>query len=83
MSTIGVRRVGVLLGGLAAICAAALCGCSSTTEKPGPSAPASSASLSPTEKNVPPTLSPMGPNSPSGRPSSAPTALPGNGITGN
>ncbi|MGV1086814.1 MAG: hypothetical protein ACOYBX_02405 [Mycobacterium sp.] len=89
MTTIDTRRIGLLLGGIAVAATAALSGCSSSTEKPSksteapsPSAP-QSASPAPTEKA--PNLTPGGANSfsPTIKAPAAPTALPGNVITGN
>ena len=91
MKTAHTRRFSLLLGGLAVVGVTALTGCTSTTEKPTPTTggstastpPPSSANPSPTEKA--PTLTPGGPNSftPSIKAPAAPTALPGNVITGN
>ena len=84
------RRITLLLGGFAVVGVTALSGCSPSSEKPAkttePSqtAPSSSGAVpSPTEKA--PTLTPGVPNSfsPGIKAPSAPTALPGNVITGN
>ena len=92
MKTADTRRFSLLLGGLAVVGVTVLTGCTPTTEKPAPTTggstastppPSSSANPSPTEKA--PTLTPGGPNSftPSIKAPAAPTALPGNVITGN
>ena len=89
MTTSHTRRIGLLLGGIAVVGAAALSGCSPSSEKPSKSteAPSPSASQSnppaPTEKA--PNLTPGGANSfsPTIKAPAAPTALPGNVITGN
>lgn len=95
MRTAHTRRISVLLGGIVAVGVTTLSACSSAGEEPAkttepsqtaPSAsspaPSSPAPLSPTEKA--PTLTPGGPNSftPSVIAPAAPTALPGNVITG-
>ena len=90
MRTSHTRRITLLLGGVAVVGVTALSGCSPSGEKPGkttePSQTAPSPSgtgPSPTEKA--PTLTPGGPNSftPGIKAPPAPTALPGNVITGN
>ena len=86
-------RIGLVLGGAAIVGMTALtAGCGQDKDKPaetpeptktsGAPAPTSGANVSPTEKA--PTLQPGGPNSftPSVKARPAPTALPGNVITG-
>lgn len=72
------RKVGLALGAVAIIGTGALTACSSTKEKPAEStsAPSSAPSVSPTEKKS------IGSFAPSVTAKPAPTALPGNVITG-
>ena len=67
MTTASIRRVGVVVGGLA-LAAATLVGCSKAESTP---------------KNIGPTTSLYPSYSPTVKAPAAPTALPGNVITGN
>lgn len=91
MSSLRITRAAALLAGATAV-AATLAACGTTTEKPAessrPSSPSPSISTppTPTEKNVTPGgMNPGAPNNsftPSVTARPAPTALPGNVITG-